>query len=155
MFQTAHSFTGLKFIDSLFKTKGVQNLGSEKEIFTISELAAQLDISPSSIRFYEDKGLIKPKRTKGNQRIYTLKNRARLKLILRGKRFGASLDDIAEIIGAENSEYTEVKQIKNSLKYIDMKFEEVEKHLEEIILFKKDLESLKNKLLNRLENLNN
>ncbi|MCP3925659.1 MAG: MerR family transcriptional regulator [Desulfobacterales bacterium] len=128
-------------------------MGTEKEIFTISELAAQLDISPSSIRFYEDKGLIKPKRTKGNQRIYTLKNRARLKLILRGKRFGASLDDIAEIIGAENSEFTEVKQIENSLKYIELKFKEIEKHQEEIILFKQDLESLKEKLDERLKNL--
>lgn len=128
-------------------------MSSEKDIFTISELAAQLDISPSSIRFYEDKGLIKPKRTKGNQRIYTLKNRARLKLILRGKRFGASLDDIAEIIGAENSEFTEVKQIKNSLKYIDMKFAEIEKHQEEIVLFKQDLEALKEKLCERLDKL--
>ena len=128
-------------------------MGSEKDIFTISELAAQLDISPSSIRFYEDKGLIKPQRTKGNQRKYTLKNRARLKLILRGKRFGASLDDIAEIIGAENSEYTEVKQIKNSLKFIDSKFAEIETHQEEILLFKKDLESLKSMLSERLDNI--
>jgi DNA-binding transcriptional MerR regulator len=128
-------------------------VSSEKDIFTISELAAQLDISPSSIRFYEDKGLIKPQRTKGNQRKYTLKNRARLKLILRGKRFGASLDDIAEIIGAENSEYTEVKQIKNSLKFIDSKFAEIETHQEEILLFKKDLESLKSMLSERLDNI--
>ena len=128
-------------------------MSSEKDIFTISELAAQLDISPSSIRFYEDKGLIKPQRTKGNQRKYTLKNRARLKLILRGKRFGASLDDIAEIIGAENSEYTEVKQIKNSLKFIDSKFAEIETHQEEILLFKKDLESLKSMLSERLDNI--
>ena len=74
-----------------------------KHTFTISELAAQLDISPRTIRFYEKKGLISPRRTPGNQRVYTPKDRARLKLILRGKRFGFSLDEIAEMNGMPDS----------------------------------------------------
>jgi len=61
-------------------------------IYSISELADELDISTRAIRFYEEKGLISPKRTKGNHRIYSKRDRTRLKLILRGKRLGYSLD---------------------------------------------------------------
>jgi DNA-binding transcriptional MerR regulator len=66
--------------------------------YCISELASEFAISPRSIRFYEEKGLISPKRTAGNQRIYNKRDRARLKLILRGRRFGYSLEEISEMI---------------------------------------------------------
>jgi len=89
-----------------------------KNKYTISELASELDISTSTIRFYEDKGLISPERTPGNQRTYTKKDRARLKLILRGKRFGASLSEIAEMIGLADSGITELDQIEKSLYYL-------------------------------------
>ncbi len=121
--------------------------------YTISELAADLDISASAIRFYEEKGLIKPERTSGNQRIYTKKNRARLKLILRGKRFGASLDQIAEMIGMADAEKDEIDQIDRSLYYIDNKFREIEEHKKELSLFEKDLKLLKKTLLHRKKNL--
>jgi DNA-binding transcriptional MerR regulator len=75
--------------------------------YTISELASELDISPSSIRFYEEKGLLSPERSSGNQRIYTHRERVRLKLILRGKRFGATLDEIAEMIGMADADVNE------------------------------------------------
>ena len=69
------------------------NLPSKR--FSISQLASELKISTRSIRFYEERGLIAPQRTSGNQRIYGKRDRARLKLILRGKRFGYSLIEIA------------------------------------------------------------
>ena len=84
---------------------------------TISKLAGQLDVSPHTIRFYEDKGLISPKRTAGNQRIYTARDRARLKLILRGKRFGFSLTEIAEMIGTADVDLNEIGQIEKTLAY--------------------------------------
>ncbi|MFW5937149.1 MAG: MerR family DNA-binding transcriptional regulator, partial [Desulfosalsimonas sp.] len=52
----------------------------EDRTFSISELADELDISTRAIRFYEEKGLISPQRTKGNHRIYDKRDRARLKL---------------------------------------------------------------------------
>lgn len=67
--------------------------------YPISELAREFDISPRSIRFYEEKGPIAPQRTSGNRCIYARRDRARLKLILSGKRFGYSLDEISEMIG--------------------------------------------------------
>ncbi|HOO71241.1 MAG TPA: MerR family transcriptional regulator [Spirochaetota bacterium] len=123
------------------------------ETFTISDLAAQLEMSPSTIRFYEDKGLISPLRSSGNQRIYTKKDRARLKLIMRGKRFGASLQEIAEMIGMADGEINEVSQIEISLSYIENKFREIEEHSKELKLLEEDLQNLKSLLTKRLKNL--
>ncbi len=126
---------------------------NKSNYYTISELAADLDISASAIRFYEEKGLIKPERTAGNQRIYTKKNRARLKLILRGKRFGATLDQIAEMIGTAEAEKDEIDQIQRSLYYIENRFIEIEEHRKELALFEEDLRHLKKNLLERKRKL--
>ncbi len=87
-------------------------MSTPKSTYTISQIADELDISTRTIRFYEEKGLISPKRTNGNQRIYTSRNKARLKLILRGKRFGFSLDEIADMIGMANADPDELEQIE-------------------------------------------
>ncbi len=121
--------------------------------YTISELAREFDISPRSIRFYEEKGLIAPQRTGGNRRIYTRRDRARLKLILRGKRFGYSLDEIAEMIGMTTGEMEEVQQIEKSLDYGDKKLAELRQRIEEIELLEHDILSVKEKLLKRLAEL--
>ncbi len=126
----------------------------KKETYTISELAAELDISPSSIRFYEDKNLLSPQRSSGNQRIYSHRDRVRLKLILRGKRFGASLDEIAEMVGMADVDINERKQIETSLFYLEKKTIELENHKKELKLFERDLADLKKKLLERLHQLN-
>ncbi|SHF42510.1 DNA-binding transcriptional regulator, MerR family [Desulfacinum infernum DSM 9756] len=124
-----------------------------KQTFTISQLAAQLDISPRAIRFYEEKGLISPRRTPGNQRIYTAKDRARLKLILRGKRFGFSLDEIAEMIGMADTDVDEVAQIEKSLAYGRRKLEEIRDRMRDLILLEQDLLAVQKKLEKRLEEL--
>ena len=66
--------------------------------WTIGELSTELQVTTRTLRFYEDQGLIAPVR-RGATRIYRPRDRARLKLILRGKRFGMSLDEIGEIVG--------------------------------------------------------
>jgi len=111
----------------------------QQETFTISELATELDISPSAIRFYEEKGLISPARTSGNQRLYTKHDRGRLKLILRGKRFGASLAEIAEMVGPAENEISEKQQIEKSMYYIDRRFEELQEQKKEIVIYEEDL----------------
>jgi len=126
---------------------------AENETFTISELASQLDISASTIRFYEEKGLISPARTPGNQRVYTKKDRTRLKLILRGKHFGASLEQIAEMIGFADSEINEVSQIQKSLEYIEKRFKDIQQKREELALFEKDLVALRDNLRKRHDEL--
>lgn len=125
----------------------------EKAFYSISELASMLEISPSTIRFYEEKKLIDPERTSGNQRIYSRKDRARLKLILRGKRFGFSLDEIAEIIGLADMEVNETSQIEKSLAYADKRISEIRTRRNELDLLEKDMIAMKDNLLNRLDEI--
>ena len=128
-------------------------MAKEKTHLTISELAESLELSPSTIRYYEEKGLISPERTPGNQRVYTPKDRARLKLILRGKRFGCSLEEIAEIIGLANTEVSEASQIQKSLDYADRKIAEVQERKRELDLMEKDIRAMKSALEARLHDL--
>ena len=127
---------------------------NQKNSYTISELADELEISPSSIRFYEDKGLIRPQRTPGNQRLYLKKHRARLKMILRGKRFGFTLDEIGEMIGMEDMQMNEVEQINRSQMFFDKKIEEIRNRRAELDFMEKDLLSFKQKLERRRKELN-
>jgi len=122
-------------------------------VYSISELAAEFDISPRSIRFYEEKGLLAPKRTRGNQRIYDKRDRARLKLILRGKRFGYSLEEIAEMIGMTADDKEEVEQIEASLAYGERKLKEIQERMHELRLLEQDILSVRKKLMKRLEQL--
>ena len=70
---------------------------TERAEFSISELAQEFDVTPRAIRFYEDQGLLAPRRD-GQRRIYTPRDRTRLKLTLRGKRLGLTLAEIRELI---------------------------------------------------------
>jgi DNA-binding transcriptional MerR regulator len=70
--------------------------------YTIAELAREFELTPRAIRYYEDQGLITPARA-GVQRVYTKRDRTRLKLTLRGKRLGLSLAEIRELIDMYDS----------------------------------------------------
>jgi len=65
--------------------------------YTIAELAGDFAVTPRAIRLYEQRGLLAPQR-RGKQRVFSERDRVRLKLILRGKRLGLTLDEIREII---------------------------------------------------------
>jgi DNA-binding transcriptional MerR regulator len=121
--------------------------------FTISQLSRELDISTRSIRFYEEKGLISPQRTSGNQRIYSRRDRARLKLILRGKRFGYSLNEIAEMIGLTTVDMAEGEQIRKSLQYGEVKLAELHTRIEELQKLADELTAVKKKLVRRLREI--
>jgi len=121
--------------------------------YTISDLATEFEISSRTIRFYEEKGLISPERTKGNQRKYSRRDHARLKLILRGKRFGYSLDEIAEMIGMTDVNMSEAEQIEKSLAYGEKKLVEIREHIRELEFLEEDILSVKEKLLKTLAKL--
>ncbi|MGH8749454.1 MAG: MerR family transcriptional regulator, partial [Burkholderiales bacterium] len=69
----------------------------EPSQYSIGDLAREFDVTPRAIRFYEDQGLLAPRRD-GQRRIYMPRDRARLKLTLRGKRLGLTLSEIRELI---------------------------------------------------------
>jgi len=77
--------------------------------FTISELAAEFGVSTRTIRFYEEKGFISPERD-GTRRIYSAADRARIRLILRGKRIGLSLAESVEIIDMYDTQGNNAEQ---------------------------------------------
>ncbi|MCF8032398.1 MAG: MerR family DNA-binding transcriptional regulator [Desulfarculaceae bacterium] len=123
-------------------------------MWSIAELAGELEISTRTIRFYEEKGLISPQRTPGNRRVYSKRDRARLKLILRGKRFGYSLEEIGEMIGMGEVDLDEREQITRSLAYGEKKLADIRQRIEELKMLAQDIESMRNKLEDRLQQLN-
>ena len=128
-------------------------IGHPSPSYTISQLAAEFDVSARTIRFYEEKGLLAPRRTRGNRRIYSRRDRARLRLILRGKRFGYRLDEIAEMIGFGEGDPDEAAQIRKSLAYGERKLEEIRERLRELNLMEADLRAVAVKLRRRLAQL--
>jgi len=66
-------------------------------VYTIGELAREFDVTPRTIRFYEDQGLLAPRRVRG-RRVYSQRDRTRLKLTLRGRRLGLTLAEIRELV---------------------------------------------------------
>jgi DNA-binding transcriptional MerR regulator len=78
--------------------------------FSIGELAAEFDVTTRALRFYEEKGMLNPTRV-NQKRIFSNSDRTRLKLILRGKRLGLSLEESAEIINMYNSHGSNKNQI--------------------------------------------
>jgi len=90
----------------------------EVRIWTVGELADDLGVTTRTLRFYEAEGLISPKRS-GANRVYDARDRTRLKLILRGKRFGMTLAEIREIVdmydGATSSERRQLEKLLGRL----------------------------------------
>ncbi|HMN64311.1 MAG TPA: MerR family DNA-binding transcriptional regulator [Burkholderiaceae bacterium] len=85
--------------------------------YTISELAREFDVTPRTIRFYEDQGLLAPKRAGagGRQRVYSQRDRTRLKLTLRGKRLGLSLSEVRDLVDMYESPADTVPQLTRFL----------------------------------------
>ncbi len=92
-----------------------EDIEPEQDRFTITELAEEFGVTARAIRFYEDKKLIHPER-RGMNRIYGRRDRARLKLILRGKRLGFSLSDIKEMLDLYDRDDGQVEQLRVTLK---------------------------------------
>lgn len=92
----------------------------ETRTWTVRELADELKVTTRTLRFYEAEGLVSPQR-RGTARVYDQRDRARLRLILRGKRFGMSLGECREIVdmydGAASSER---RQLQTLLRRLDL-----------------------------------
>ena len=99
--------------------------------FAISDLAREFDITPRTIRFWEDQGILAPQR-EGSKRIFTRRDRARLKMALRGKRLGLSLAEIKDLIGMYNSNEDETPQLAECLRVMSKRREALEQQREDI-----------------------
>jgi len=103
------------------------------DLYTIGELATAFALSPRAIRFYEDQGLLSPERV-GVQRVYTKRDRARLQLILRGKRLGFSLADIREFLDLYDADRTKHRQMSMTLQRTRARITDLEQQLEDITI---------------------
>lgn len=99
--------------------------------FTITELAQEFDITPRAIRFYEDVGLLEPARA-GRNRVYTHRDRTRLKLTLRGKRLGLSLQEVKQLVDMYESGSDERPQLEAFLVVLGDHRRQLEQQLEDI-----------------------
>jgi DNA-binding transcriptional MerR regulator len=112
-------------------------------VYSIGELAAEFDVTPRAIRFYESEGLLAPRR-EGQRRIYTPRDRTRLKLTLRGKRLGLTLSEIRDLIDMYEPGRDERPQLERFLAVLqahrsalERQREDVEAQLAEIAAFEK------------------
>ena len=100
-------------------------------VFSISDLAREFAITPRTIRFWEDQGILAPERA-GGKRVFTRRDRARLKMALRGKRLGLSLAEIKDLIGMYSSTEDETPQLLECLKVMEKRRGALEQQREDI-----------------------
>ena len=116
---------------------------TREPLFTVTELARELGVTARTIRFYEDKGLIAPQRA-GNTRVYTSRDRARMILILRGKRLGFTLREIKDYLDLYGADVRQGEQLRLLLKAVQARVARLEEQraaLEQTMAELRDIES--------------
>jgi DNA-binding transcriptional MerR regulator len=96
------------------------------EVMTIREMCDAYDVTPRTLRFYEQKELLFPVRL-GTRRLFTRRDRARLKLILRGKRFGISLEDIRQLLDLYDGQGGQEAQLTRCLDIATARLDEMQR----------------------------
>ena len=99
-----------------------------RDLFAIADLAREFGISTRAIRFYESKGLLNPERV-GSTRVFRRRDRARLILILRGKRLGFSLRDISDYLSLYEADRTQRAQVNLLVEMVDQRMAMLEQQL--------------------------
>ncbi len=122
----------------------------EQELRGIQEVADSLGITPRTLRFYEDKGLIEPRRV-GNARIYTRRETARMQLILRGKRLGFSLRDIQEFLDLYDADPQHLEQMRALAARCRERIEELEAQRDALDQTLAELAAIEREALDRVE----
>lgn len=117
----------------------------EPRTYTISELAQEFDVTARTIRYYEQFGLVSPRR-QGQRRLYSERDRVRLRLALRGRRLGFALEEIAEMLDLYDRDPRGREQLQRALAYGREKMRELERRRVEIDLALEELRSYERRL---------
>lgn len=114
---------------------------SEKKFFTISELASMFDISSRTIRYYEEMGMLTSvtRESLTKPRSYTNSERRRLKLILRGKKLGFSLQEIKEMIDLYESNPEGKVERERIIEFADKKLKEIDEQILQLQILKEEI----------------
>jgi len=113
-------------------------MAASADLYSIRDLSRDFDVTTRTLRFYEEKGLLEPERL-GQKRLYTAADRVRLKLILRGKRLGFSLEESAELIAMYDPESNNALQLRALIDKIQAQRQRVEEQQRYIELMLNDL----------------
>lgn len=122
--------------------------------YSIGGLAKEFDITTRSIRFYEDQGLLAPLR-KGQTRIYSQRDRVRLKLILRGKRLGFSLAETGRLFELYDADRTSATQLETMMVLIEQKKADLNQQLDDIKVMLMELTNLEKSCQETLDAVEN
>ena len=122
---------------------------SGEPLMRIGDMAKEFDVTLRTLRFYEDKGLLSPHR-EGSTRLYSRRDRARLKLILLGRRIGFSLRDVKQIIDLYNPSGSNLRQLKLGLEKSEKQMARLKKQQADIAGSIVELDTLMDDLKVRL-----
>lgn len=126
-------------------TPATGGLPRQRRTYSIGDLAKMFGVTPRTIRFYEQEGLLAPQR-RGQTRIYQDKDRVRLKLTLRGKRLGFSLAEIREVLEMYDAMPDgNARQLQRLLEILADKRANLERQLEDIRLMHKELDDVESR----------
>lgn len=129
-----------------------RSLPGKETTYSISELAHEFDVTPRTIRYYEDEGLLTPLR-EGQTRIYSHRDKIRLKLTLRGKRLGFSLAEIRELFDMYDTDKSSNTQLHSMIQLIEAKRGALRQQLEDIQMVMAELEAAEQRCVNSLNSL--
>ncbi|WP_421254079.1 MerR family transcriptional regulator [Aeromonas sp. 600948] len=129
-----------------------RSLPGKEVTYSISELAHEFDVTPRTIRYYEDEGLLTPQR-EGQTRIYSHRDKIRLKLTLRGKRLGFSLAEIRELFDMYDTDKSSKTQLYSMIQLIEEKRRALHQQLEDIQMVMAELEAAEQRCVNSLNSL--
>jgi DNA-binding transcriptional MerR regulator len=122
----------------------------EERTFTISELAETFQVTPRTIRFYEDQGLLSPRRD-GLNRVYSHRDRARLTLICRGKRLGFSLAEIKDFLDLYDVDDRQIEQMRFALAHGRERIASLEVQLADVQQTLSELRALESQIVEHLK----
>ena len=106
---------------------------------TISKVAEEFQISARTIRYYEEVGLLSPIRDSSGRRVLTAQDVAKMKLIMRGKKYGFTLEEIKEMVLLFDKDRTGRKQLKRTLEYGGEKLREIDEKIAELLEIKEEI----------------
>lgn len=120
---------------------------------SIADVAHEFGVTTRTIRYYEELGLLHPRRTESNIRVFGASDCAKLKLIVRGKQYGFNLDEIKEMVLLFDQDRTGLKQMERTIEYGKKRLAEIDVKIRELQEMKSDMGLLLNEFTEKLINL--
>lgn len=120
---------------------------------SIKELSIEYQLSTRTLRYYEEVGILKPTRPANGMRHYSKREEAKIKLILRGKKYGFSLEEIKEMVLLFDLDRTGAKQLQRTIVYGEQKIVEIDEKIQELYEIREEMDRIANMFRQKLAQL--